>query len=389
MDNYVYRIFYGCGSLVCKRLALIIMLLVMTVATYAVSQKPRIGWDGFPYVAIALGYFEKDTKLIHEKTYEYFKRHVSAKKYMELAGGNKYRKKTQEDSRIFNNQLPFYAVKPLYPLVIAALYSIGIDPVDAALGVSNIAYFIFGIIVFLWISKRINPFVSVLFTINLVAWPIISTLARNSTPDMLSTTLLIFTLYLISVKDYRKVAMVGMLLSVAARPDNLIFVALFTVVFWWCNYYSLRVSAILMISAIVIYVLDSSLSGSYGWKVLFYHSFVSHLNEPQSFTPVLSFSEYVKIYAESLVSTLFKSHMSVFMLFAIIGAIARFNVSGVKDYLFSLLIFNVVYMVVHFMAFPGQKDRMFGAAYSLVILVLITIASSPLEVREQKNGDNQ
>src|ERR1700722_1366719 len=159
---------------------------VLLVAAFYSFKKPEYNWDMLPYMALVLKADNADIKTVHDLIYQKAKQNLPSLTYQNLAGANDYRKKMSEDALAFNNQLPFYVVKPLYVWVVYMFYKSGFSLTASTILPSIFAFLLCGILLYYWLKKYIGEvYASGMSLFVMLSPPILST-ARLSTPDLLS-----------------------------------------------------------------------------------------------------------------------------------------------------------------------------------------------------------
>ena len=96
--------------------------------------------------------------------------------------GADYRYMVAHDLKIFADQLPFYTVKPVYPALMSLFVRAGVNPVTATMIISGAAYAAICLLLYVWISRWINPAISLVITALLSLNPVLIPLAQLATP---------------------------------------------------------------------------------------------------------------------------------------------------------------------------------------------------------------
>src|SRR5262245_4527761 len=134
------------------------------------AQRPLYNWDIIPYVAVALLDAGQHADGLRQKTYEIIERSTPSEAHEFLLGseykkdthnrGADYRYTVARDSKVFADQLPLYTVKPAYPALMSLLVRFGANPVTATMVVSGAGYAAICFLLYVWISRWINPPIS-------------------------------------------------------------------------------------------------------------------------------------------------------------------------------------------------------------------------------------
>lgn len=375
------------------------LVLALTLLVWA--RPAAYNWDMLAYAAIALK--EGDPGLRHSTLWEYVDRDVPRHQQALLRGdiaeqfgaslpkrfasaGTKpttdrvadtlqYRKVTATDPQAFAEQLPFYAVKPLYPALIALTMKLtavvgggeGIGPVQASVVVAKLAWVCFGVALFLLLRLRLPNGLAALSTVSAMALPMVHALGSYSSPDTLSAAFILLG-FVLALRDPSRLwtlAAAGvLLLAIAARPDNLVLLGLLLCWFLWNR--RLRLRSALAVGGIgLAWCLGlAHLSNNYGWAVLVHHSFIDFVEYPSQLKPQLTAGLLVELYVSKLRGSLVFFGL---MAFGALVALARWQRRGSRDLLLQALVVMLAFMAAHWLIFPDQKDRLMVAPYLFIL----------------------
>jgi hypothetical protein len=334
-----------------------------------------------PYSALILKMDGYGAKKAYAYTYEAAKENISPRAYYLLVDStNAYRYKLSNNDEAFNEQLPFYVVKPLYISLAYLAYKGGFSLPQATLVPSFISYLLIGLLLFHWLGAHlrfaISFFVSLLL---MISTPLIE-VAKLSTPDCLSALLLLGSFYFIIEKPSLSLAVVCLCLCVFARMDNIISCFLvMTAIYVSKNWYKqLAFRMFLLITTLFIfcYIMVGLIAWEYGWSIFFYNDFAHHLHPVYGSKKHFAIGDYIRLMYEHIMSAVNRSYFAIFMALHALN----FNQSFLQkrsafDKLFTLLI--PVILFTRFILYPDISDR-FYIAYYLVIIVLLVKNFSPL-----------
>lgn len=386
-----------------------LFLLVLMANIYA--AKPAYNWDLIGYVATAISYTENSPEVIHSKTYETVKQVVPQETFSLLTDldpqvdrmsqrfsptdlihrahalrTTSYRAAIATTPTFLVQQIPLYSVKPIYPALMWTLNAAGVDLVTASVIISKASYFGIGILIFVWLSAYLSPLLSFGGAALLSSVVYLVRLSINSSPDALSSLFILAAMYLLVERKHAKGALVLLVISVGVRPDNILLLAptaLYVAIFQRGNLG--WATACGLAGAMVVYFAETVLSGAYSWPTHFYFSFVEVLHEPANFTSPLTFKDYLKIYVFRAIPAHLDLGVIVFVFLAAFSALLRFKLVGPRDIYFHILIVIVLYMIAHFLAFPGEKERLFVAAYMMILMILTRTGSDILTKEERRS----
>lgn len=343
-----------------------------------VGTRPACNWDIIGYVAAMYALDGNSDEGIHARTYQAVRESCS-EQYALLTESNGYRQAIASSAQALAEQLPFYAVKPAYPLLMSVLNNSGMHPVAASVAISKGAYAGVGIVALLWLRTFITPLSAVLGAWLLLSLSFVLDLARLSTPDALSTLVVVAGLYLLFVRSHSATCLTLLALAVAIRPDNLLWL--------WvvAGYVALKqprqpkLAAAASAVGLALYIGISAWSGSYGWPVHFYHQFVGRLIQPATFQPTLGLWDYIRIYLRET----HPANQPWFLLpIVLVGgwaAVMRSRSAPASDSWLQLLAVTASYMLLRWFIYP-EEDRLFVGAY---LAILLTAARTAVDLARQ------
>lgn len=331
--------------------------------------KPFYNWDLLGYVGVAIAYSEKNPEVIHAQTFSTIKAHVPQSSYVRLTTANAYQTNMAEHPEYFVQQLPFYRVKPLYPDLMILMNVFGLNLVSASLLISKLAYLGIGLLLYIWVAAVVRPPVAFAVASLMVSVSYVFDLARYSTPDGLSTLIILAAFFLLIERRDIRSALALLTAGIAIRPDDillLLIAALYIAVFHRKRLLWAIGSSLV---GIAVYLGETMWAGSYGWKTLFYHSFVQLLPAPSGFASPLSLGEYLWIYALQANPRNLGS-IVLFILLNLLAIAMYYRQVRTEVSWFHLLMVNSLFMLTHWLLFPGEKDRQFVASYLLILMAL-------------------
>jgi hypothetical protein len=332
--------------------------------------RPFYNWDLLGYMGVAIAYTENTPEAIHAQTYSMAQTYIPQADYHQLTTLNSFQSAVAKEPQYFIQQLPFYSVKPLYPSLMFLMQGFGVNLVAASVLIVRTAYLGIGLLLFLWASAGLRPLLAFVVTSFMASVSYVVDLARYSTPDALST-LVILTVFALLIKQGGIHSALSLLtISIAIRPDNLLLllsIALYIVIFdrhrrRWALGYS--------VLGIALYLAEVIWSGNYGWTTLFYHLFVEYMSAPAGFISPLTFSEYLKIYVLRVHPRFEGSSVILFALLNVLAIVMYYRQFGRRSRWLHLLIVNGLFMLAHWLVFPGEKERQLVASYLLILMAL-------------------
>lgn len=364
------------------------VILLIVVAT-TLMQKAVYGWDVVPYVGIAKSFSEDDKTVIHKEVYAELKEKVDPPLFEDLIALGPYRASVYSSPENLKQQYPFYSVKPAYPALIQFFSkTFSITGMEAAEWVAKVPMCILLLTIFFWSSRYLDMVSASLLTLGISVYAIESFFAAWMTPDPLSGMFFFLACYFF-VESKQKWSVILLFPPlILTRPDLIMFAGL-VLLCWFLLQKNYRIYATLIVCALTAqYLTQSYLSGNYGWKVLFHHSFVEKLAAPESFTPVLTFTDYVKVYLKQIyareTATLF-----FWCSVALVASLHLYRIFGYKSALTQLSVINLIYICVHWLVFPEQHYRLLFTSYVLIIILVAILINHALKTgssREAAHG---
>jgi hypothetical protein len=369
-----------------------ILLAVGAIAlgAFLASKKPLYNNDLVGYLGVAMSYSDNDSASVHRKVYSAAKREIPDENYKKLIEKSDYRIDLFNNEKYFTEQLPFYSVKPAYPLLIYTLVNMGVRPVLATIVISNAFYILSFAVVLLWLLKVGKPVLAGIITAVLALSHPFQGLAAYSTPDSMSMAVLISAMYLLTNGDRRNIGFLMLITSIIVRPNNIIY--LFLIVFYFAAFapprekISVPKGLVILATGFLVYLTLVIVSGNYGWEVLFHHSFVHYILQPSTFVSPLSLTDYLRVYYRQMFVGL--NSMAAFYVFiGLIAAIlhasrARISSLPIES---GISLTTAAFLAINWLAFPSQINRIAVAQY-LILAVLMAVGALQIFARNTHSG---
>ena len=340
-------------------------------------KRPEYNWDMLAYMAVVLGYDNSDSNFVHNSVYKIAKDQLPAETYNQLIdGGLEYRKNMAQNSSEFYQQMPFYAVKPLYTRLIYFMYKAGVPLIAATVVPSFIGYFLIAFLLIIWIKKYLQLTlafaVSMLIMLSAPMWDI----ARLSTPDSLSAFLLFGALYFMIERRSLFLTFSFLLLSIFARIDNVIPCILIVSLIAFSNKWEHKISKqkylVMLIFFLLSYLSITLGTRKYGWDILYYPTFSKSLNLNYTYHAKFHFQNYLALSMSHIMTGLFYTYLLLFMALALMVFISRspFNFRNLS---FDQLLVGVIIstIIIRFILQPVIADRLYIAYYLCILILLI------------------
>jgi hypothetical protein len=357
-----------------------IALLVAALQIYGsrVSDEYRYNWDMLPYIGSALAMGDLPKELVHKETYRIAKDAVPSEIFGYLTN-RPYPKANFESADVFTAQMPYFSVKRLYPAMIWGLWKAGVNPVDATGYISAVAYFMFGLVVFLWLRSAISGWLAA--AVALATSPILLPVAYFPTPDALAAALILAMLYTIAERKWRIGIAIGTV-AVLARPDAILAVVALSGYLVWRGK-DIRPAVVCAFCGALAF--GFATKGGYPWSTLIYHSFIEHQLEPAAFASPLTTPDYVSLYVREFART-WDLNIPFFIFIGIgsLGAIMRAQRAGWNDTYTLLFGVCLACIVGHWTIFPAGLSRHLAPYYAAILVLLFVSLAKAFADRQQR-----
>jgi hypothetical protein len=350
--------------------------LMLSISIYS-YKKAEYNWDMLPYMAVILQYDgNTDIEKIHGEVYSIAKQSVSENAFDKLVDSTSaYRKSVFNNSAEFSLQLPFYVVKPLYTGLCYLFYKCGVSLPKATILPSVISFFLISLILFSWIRKYYTRVGACIFSTLLMLSPFMLQAAKLATPDLLSAILLLSAIYSYLEKKHFNLAALFLLLSIFARLDNVIPVAIITLLIIYIENRTGSMPVwkyiLFTVSVLASYLLVSWQAHKFGWSVFYYPDFASHLNPYYDIHSQFSLSGYFNLLKSQLMTGFYYSSLMFFLFleYILLYFHKKSDCKNISVETFFTIAF-VLSITIRFFLQPVMADR-FYLAYYLAISIFV------------------
>ncbi|HHZ09150.1 MAG TPA: hypothetical protein GX405_10285 [Rhizobiales bacterium] len=335
--------------------ALFSLYMLLTAATVVVL--PDANWDMLPYLAVAEEGTYPDPQALHDYVYGTVKAAVSESDWRALTDdGGGYRSHMAANAADFHSQLVMYRVKFVYAELLSAMSKV-MSPVAAMQAIQVFSVLLFGAVTLLWLARQRLLALAPLAAGVLMALEF-GAAARANSPDLLCAAVMLGAL--LAYVERREVpAAILLTLTVAIRPDNIVFAGVLFVLTATFRVRSAGVIAGFLASAIV-YVAVSRWAGHPGWWPHLYFSSIEQQLNMDGFDPAFSVAAYAKAFVNAAVRAVgFNTWVGVAVL-ALGGWLAAsragFGLDRRTGILFAALVLAVL---AKFAVFPIHDTRIY------------------------------
>ncbi|HEY8470266.1 MAG TPA: hypothetical protein VIL18_11520 [Longimicrobiales bacterium] len=352
-----------------RRLATVFALLALLAANLRWAE-PYYNWDMLGYVGAAHRLAGASPVEAHRWTFDRAAEVVPPEQYAWLVEGSELGQTVAADPAAFTQQLPFYSVKPAYPLLIRALDALGLEPILASVWISRAAYAAIGLVILLWLWRFLSLGAALATAWAIMAVQVVLETGQLSTPDALSAVVVLSALCLVFEAHRFGTGLFLLLLSIAIRPDNLLWLMIVA------GYVALQDrgararAGVAAAAGVAAFVALFAWAGEPGWRALFHHAFVEPLPYPAAHAPSLGLGGYARVYLRET----HPANLPPFVvLFALLGAwllVSRLRRFGRGDPGVALLAAVGCFAAVHWLLYPDE-DRLLVTGYLVVLVMLV------------------
>jgi hypothetical protein len=206
-----------------SRNAFLLYLLFISVATFYLSRFPGHNGDMPFYIALVIEKEQGNMEAVVEQTKQVLQKELPSKEFQDHAD-----RITNADPVIFER----YRIKPLYVLLVLAFHKLGFSYINATVVPSLLCYFLIGLSFWQIVIKRMDPVKTLLVCLACMLIFPTMLLARLSSPDALSSFILLNALFLIYDGRSKGLWFCLFLLAICIRLDNLVSELVFLFALW-------------------------------------------------------------------------------------------------------------------------------------------------------------
>lgn len=351
-----------------------VVIATAVVALYIGLSRPAYNWDVIGYLAAAHDVGGISDAALSRKTFGELKAAVGGKRYAQLTRGTSgvdpvYRSTVFRHPASLAQQVPFYATKWLYVMLMRGLGFLGMGYVKASYAISAVCAALGVGLVFLHMRRWRLPAIALPFVI---AYCGMATVGTLSTPDAMAALFSLAAFYLVAMRHRAAYALVAMLPLV--RPELVILSMLLFA--FLAAHHDARWSAWGAATSAALYLFIAVAEHGYGYAELFNVSFIHRSPYPAGMHLSTHVRDYLLPYARLGVSALHHPVLACFGLAAIVlWQDAGRRRLGSEGLLF--LAIPTAYTLVHVLLFPVFRVRFFTAEAAIVLTCLLSMVGMP------------
>jgi hypothetical protein len=349
---------------------------LLTLMGVSIGQL-RIDWDIFPYLAIAAERVHTDPVALHAHAFNVVKTNVSPDRFTVLTQDGGYRTQMYTDANGFVSMLGMYRVKWLYCELLTALASI-MPPFAAIRLISGVSALVFAGVLLRWLQIEKALALAPIFAALLIVLDF-SELARAASPDTLFSALLLGGVFAY-VRQYEAATAALLFLAFLARPDNLVFLGIFSTLLLVYRQSRWGVLAAFFASAFVFVPLKIA-TGHPGWWTQVYVTSIELPTTLVEFHPAFSITLYfTALIKQFLLAVTAQTWVGVFVLglaaWLVIDSLG-FALDKSRHVLMQAVVLSTV---AKFILLPIYDTRIYFV-YVLVVFLILASKFKELSVR--------
>ncbi len=375
---------------------LVVFVTALLLLIHAVKN-PTQNWDMLGYAASVVSLEHTDPEEIHALVYDQFKDYADAESFTKLTDDNGYRETMFKDADAFYQQIPFYKIRILLVLLIAAMVKLGVN-IYAASHILSAVLTATAVLTFYYAFKpRIHPLLWLFLPVIVLVFNI-HEFAERVTADSLGFLWMGLISYSFLHQNWKSFFFF-LATSVLVRTDLIILVALFSAYLLLFKPELRRCTWVAGFSAIVAYLAINHIVGNYGWSTVFYYAVISDMaaTHPLEYGAVgVSLEEYtaavfsnLKLFFLGRELLFFEVSLAAYFLLVVfyyksagLVTLGRFQVKRRAKYsitnepVFILVVISSLYILIHYLLFPLIFERFFIGQFLLTTLGMFTVISA-------------
>lgn len=317
---------------------------------------------------------------IHETVYGEARNKIPEPIYRHLTGGDpnalasesgSFRERATNPYR-FAEFLPCFAIRPIFnQLIYIFHYYFGVGLLESTVLIPVISYFLIGFVLLMWTCRYAAIKWAVPICILTLLTPPVWDLARSTTPDALSSLVVLMSMFLLFENRRPLVGMILLLSSVFIRTDNALFVIL-VLGYLYAAGYGFRKAELVLFAALAIISVPfiNHFSGDYGAKVLYYRSFIQAPVAVGEISPIFGLREYLAALSKCISDAVHSAYIPFFL----IGA--AYMTRRPSRAVSGAVLVTSLYTLAHLTIFPNPETRFFGTFFVSMGLSLAALISN-------------
>lgn len=273
-------------------------LLIALAISVVLFNKTMRFWDMLPYMGAVVSIDHNDSAQIHSTVYAEFNQYARAEMKAAMIEGHPFCKNLSVYPDKFYQQLPFFRIKMLYVYLAWIFYKLGVPLFYAVLLPSVLAFVGISLVARQWIGNYYKPLLSFVLSLLVCGFMACFSAFRIASPDAMAAFFLLMGSYFFLHKKHTGYTLLWLLLALATRVDNVIFVVsllLFVLLFNSKNNSQQKIICLFGIGfSALLFLLAKWQSGGYDAWRMFYRSFIFLEENPYDAHIQWNASQYIQ-----------------------------------------------------------------------------------------------
>ncbi len=346
-------------------------LLALAVLMIVLNQtRPLLNWDSLAYVGAMERWAGVEPREAHRSAYDQLREKFGDQKYRAIANGD-YRRAMALSHGLFEQELRFYTVRPLYILSAMVLDPLTGSGFTALLWVSLVSGLALALMTFLLVRRFAGPAWTPLVPLLFLAVGAIVPV-RVMTPDTMAAAASM-ACFMALLYGKPRLALILAVVMIGCRTD-LVALALLVCALIAVTHRPLRMAAgFAALVAFGTYGVIHEVFDYPGWQAVYYVAFIELLPVAEAERVTLAMSDIIRVTATQLTAIPTKQSMVYAALILLLGVAAAwpFRKTGETRMLGLLALTGAAYIAARLVIFPMLHDRFFLAEYLLFGVLLL------------------
>ena len=350
-------------------------------------RNPSYSMDSIQYMGNALLVSGSNIAEVHSTVYEEVRRRIPEPARDQLMGNepgaptdqNESRRARAKDPAALAEFLPFFAIRPLYNLVLREVARTPLGLVRSTVFISVASFFLMGIVLFSWMRGYAGVLLAAALAGITMISPPLTMIGRENGSDALATLVAFASLYLIFERNALMVGLITLFASIYFRTDFVVLAGPVILACWLQGRIKLWHGAVLSFFAVGSALTINHFAGDYGFRMLYYRNFVGTPVRAGEMIVHFTSRDYLSAFRSGITLTL----SSFFFPFLLAGIGVFWKSCSMR----TIAAVTVSYSVLHFIILPNWQERWFGVFYlSMALATAVLVARKTNSGQESATG---
>jgi hypothetical protein len=368
-----------------NRLAPLVVFLIVAAAALATKSGPTYNFDNVFYLGVAERMLGHPIEEAHRSAYEQIRVALPPEDYQKILSDGTpddlVRIPSANNVEAYRQQLPFYSVKPVYPLLIAGFRIFGVNGVIASLWISAVSLGLLAAMCCSWLGRYYSGAAAAVLSVLIALSAGVFNLGVDPRPDALYAAVVLGMLMLTVRTPRLSAALVAlMLFSMLVRPDAIILCLLLCGAWMLLRPGEYGRPLVGIGLCVLLYMSVTRITGAYSWPVLMYHAYIAYQPYPETHPSAVHAVDLLHIYlkyGQPIYSQTFLTMLAV----AVAALVASLLVEPLRSAPVACSAVLVLTLPLHFLVHPSDNMRVRSAYYvAALILLLIAVAKAARNV---------